>query len=295
LPNGQGAMLHNRHLLNQSRLYKVTTRKRLASLFGMTPPVFRQVVGMEQPYSKRMKEITRNGKTKTRLIQEPRGQLRVVHTVVKKILSRIEPPGFLFCPVKRRSYVTNAAAHIHAREIRTLDIGNYFQSTPSTRVYWFFGKIMHCQPDVAAILAKLLTVDGHLATGSTVSPILSFYAFYDMWIEIAHIAKVAGCVLTVYMDDITISGDQVLERVMWAVKKCVAKRDLSYHKDRRYTAGFAEVTGVIIKDGCLVVPHRQRKRAYEVRNAITQASDTDAIHLVAVLRGLNQQRFQVEG
>jgi hypothetical protein len=288
-------MLHNRHPLKQSRLYKVTTRKKLASLFGMTPPVFGRLVSTERPYSKRTKEITRNGKTKTRLIQEPRGQLRLVHTVVKKTLSRIEPPGFLFCPVKRRSYVTNAAAHIHAREVRTLDIGNYFQATPSTRVYWFFEKIMHCQPDVAAILANLLTVDGHLATGSTVSPILAFYAFFDMWIEIAHIAKVAGCVLTVYMDDITISGDHVPERVMWEVKKCIAKRGLIYHKERRYTAGFAEVTGVIVKGGCLVVPHRQRKKAYEIRNAITEASDADAVHLAAVLRGLYQQRLQVEG
>ena len=31
--------------------------------------------------------------------------------------------------------------------------------------------------DVSVMLARLLTVDGHLATRSTVSPILSFYAF----------------------------------------------------------------------------------------------------------------------
>lgn len=288
-------MLLNRHPLDQSRLYKVTTRKKLAALFGMTPPVFGRLVAMERPYSRRTKEITRNGKTKTRLIQEPRGQLRPVHVVVKKILSRIEPPGFLFCPVKRRSYVTNAAAHLGAREVRTVDIGNYFQSTPSTRVYWFFAKIMHCQPDVAAILAKLLTVDGHLATGSTVSPILSFYAFYDMWLEIAAIARAAGCVLTVYMDDLTISGDQVPERVMWEIRKCIAKRELTYHKEKRYTSGYAEVTGVIIKSGRLVVPHRQRKKAFQVRNAIAEAGNTEAaVQLTTVLHGLNQQRVQVE-
>jgi hypothetical protein len=288
-------MLHSRHPLNQSRLYKITTRKKLAGLFGMAPLVFGRLIAMERPYSKRTKEITRNGKTKTRLIQEPRGQLRPVHVIVKKILSRVEPPGFLFCPVKRRSYVTNAAAHIGAREVRTLDIGNYFQSTPSARVYWFFEKVMHCEPDVAAILARLLTVDGHLATGSAVSPILSFYAFYDMWLEIAGIAIAAGCILTVYMDDITISGDQVPERVMWQIRKCIAKRELTYHKERRYTAGFAEVTGVIIKDGRLIVPHRQRKKANETRNAITEADEAGAAQLCTVLRGLNQQRLQVEG
>jgi hypothetical protein len=49
-----------------------------------------------------------------------RGDLRPIHIAVRKALSRIEPPDFLFCPVKRRSYVSNAAQHISAKEVRTL-------------------------------------------------------------------------------------------------------------------------------------------------------------------------------
>jgi hypothetical protein len=191
--------------------------------------------------------------------------------------------------------VTNAAQHVDAKVVRKLDIQSYFPSTPRQRVYWFFHTIMRCSSDVASILAQLLTVDGHLATGSTVSPILSFFAFYDMWLAIARIAKEAGCVLTVYMDDIAISGGNVPDLVMWEIKKQIHRRGLKYHKERCYTRGVGEVTGSLIKNGKLLVPNRQLKKAYDTRIAMAAATDADEMQrLTTVLRGLGQQREQVE-
>ena len=45
-----------------------------------------------------------------------------------------------------------------------------------------------------------------------------------MWLAIAQIAKEAGCLLSVYMDDIAISGHQVPDRVIWAIKQQVQLR-----------------------------------------------------------------------
>jgi hypothetical protein len=285
-----------RHPLHQSRLYAVQSRAKLAELFGLTRTTLNAVLAAERPYSERSMELTRNGKTKVRVIQEPRGVLRAIHTTVRKMLSRIDPPDFLFCPVKRRSYVSNAAQHAGAKEIRTLDIQAYFPSTPRHRVYWFFHQVMRCSMDVSSILAQLLTVDGHLATGSTVSPILSFFAFYDMWLAVAQIAKDACCTLTVYIDDITLSGDLVPERVVWAVRRQIHCRGLHYHKERRYTGGVGEVTGTLIKHGQVLVPNRQRKKAYDTRMQLAAAVEpAEAARLTSVLRGLTEQRKQVEG
>ena len=285
-----------RHPLHQSLLYSIQSRARLAGLFGLTRDGLEAVLTMERPYSTRPKEITRNGKTKVRIIQEPRGTLRDIHIQARRMLSRIEPPGFLFCPVKRRSHVSNAAQHLNAKEIRMLDVKDYFQSTPRHRIYWFFHTIMRCSEDVAAVLGRLLTVDEHLATGSTVSPILSFFAFYDMWLAIARLTKEAGCTLTVYMDDITISGERVPDRLIWEIKKQVHCRELVAHKEQRYTRSVGEVTGVVIKNGKTLVPNRQRKKAYETRMALASTEDpAEHARLSAVLGGLDQQRKQVEG
>lgn len=289
-------MLHKVYPIDQSPLYKLQSRAKLAEKFGLTRAGLDALLKIEMPFTSREIVLTRNGKTKIRFIQEPRGDLRAVHKTVRRLLSRIEPPGFLFCPVKRRSYVGNAAQHLHGREVRTLDIQNYFPSTLSHRVYGFFHSAMGCSPDVASILSKLLTVEGHLATGSTVSPILSFFAFYDMWKKIAEIAVEAGCVLTVYVDDITISGACVPDRIMWAIKQELHNRGLKYHKERRYTRRHKEVTGVLIIDGKLRVPNRQRLKAHKARVELeTLPTCEEKLRSATVLRGLNEQKRQVEG
>jgi hypothetical protein len=155
---------------------------------------------------------------------------------------------------------------------------------------------MKCNTDVASILAKLLTVDGHLATGSTVSPILSFYAFYDMWHAIAQIAREAGCKVSVYMDDLTVSGDSVPDWVMWDIRQHVHSRQLVYHKERHFWRGVGEVTGVVVRDGSIRLPNRQRKKLHDLKTALLETEDaTAASALSRSINGLSSQQKQVEG
>jgi hypothetical protein len=154
---------------------------------------------------------------------------------------------------------------------------------------------MKCSPDVAAMLASLLTVDGHLATGSSVSPILSFYAFYDMWQAIAQLSRDRGFTITVYMDDITLSGVAVPEHFMWEIRKRIHSTGLRYHKQRRFVGGIAEVTGVVLRDGKTLLPNRQHKKAHEIRDRLRSTSDfEEKTKLERQLAGLLSQRNQVE-
>ena len=103
------------HPLNQSRLDLIRSRAKLAEIFGLT----RAGLAMERPYSKRSEPITRNGKTKVRLIQEPRGECGLY------------------------TYVSNAAQHATAKEIRKLDIRAYFPSTPGLLVFPYHHALQH--------------------------------------------------------------------------------------------------------------------------------------------------------
>jgi hypothetical protein len=279
------------HPLNQSALYHVTTRLKLAKQLALTPAELEQAC-RHGGYSDR-EIITKNGKR--RRIQEPRGVLRKIHGRAALLLSRIEAPQFLYCPVKGRSYVTNAKRHAEGKEIRKLDIQSYFDSTPRRRVYWFFHSIMHCAPDVSAILARLLTVNDHLATGSPASPILSFYAFYDMWQNIANLSAQHGFVMTVYMDDITLSGETIPERYMWEIRKAIVNAGLRYHKERRFIGETAEVTGVVLRSGEMLLPNRQHRKAHALREQLRNVVDLEEkIKAERQLRGLLSQRHQVE-
>jgi hypothetical protein len=237
-----------------------------------------------------------NEKGKKRVIENPCPPLKRAQGRIATLLALIEPPDFLMCPVKGRSYLRNAREHVGAREIVTEDVSAYFPSTTWNRVYWFFHKRMNCSTDVAWTLASLATLEGHLPTGSPLSPILAYYAHQDMWLNVQRIARDACVKLTVYMDDLTLSGDAVSPRVVWDIKQQIHKTGLrlNHKKARRYGRGEAVVTGVVVTPGGIRLTkgaNLKLKTARDERAAATDAAAAEA--LTRRLRGLEGQRTQV--
>ena len=283
-----------RYPLCRSPLFGLSNRRKLAKLFRITEREL-QVRSKDQDGYRRWDQADAKGKVRS--IQCPRQALRRIHERVSTLLMRIDPPEFLFCPVKHRSYIANAAQHAGATEIRTLDIKAYFPSTPSQRVYWFFNSVMGCSMDVAVMLTDLLTVDNHLATGSPVSPILAFYAFHDTWTEAASLVAAAGCKLTVYVDDATVSGKAIPARLLWEVRRTIHKSGLRYHKQRHFGGGSAQVTGVVLrKDGSMALPHRQHQKAHALRLIRRTMDDRSQLEVLdRKLTGLAAQQAQLTG
>jgi len=154
---------------------------------------------------------------------------------------------------------------------------------------------MECEPDVAEILAKIATYQGHLPTGSPLSPIMAFYAHCDVWEEVARLANSIQAKSTLYIDDFTISGAQVPGTAMWDIKKVVHRSGLRYHKEKSYCGHAAEVTGVIVNGGKLVPPNRQFLKRWRLDNAtrrVTNPREKDA--LTAQLHGLSAQMAQIK-
>lgn len=243
--------------LNQSRLFKVTSPDKLASVLGMPLDELRGLASLNFAY--REFDIPKKGGG-FRHCEDPVPPLKAVHRKLTTMLSRIEAPDFLFCPVKGRCYVSNAAAHRHNRVIRCLDIKKFFPSTPSRRVFWFFHSVLQCRRDVAGLLCDLTTFDGRLPTGSPLSPILAYFSFHDMWAEIEAFCRECSYTLTVYIDDVTVSGQRVSTADLWQIKRMISRFGLKYHKEKSFIDRPAEVTGVILKGGYLLAPNRQHHK-----------------------------------
>lgn len=231
----------------------------------------------------------------TRLVENPARELKLVQARLARLLMRIAPPDYLFCPVKGRSYVSNAARHRGQRVIRCLDIRKYFPSTPSRRVYWFFHKVMKCRTDIAGTLTSIATYNGHLPTGSPLSPIMAYYAYYDMWNRIADICNRNGCTLSVYIDDVTVSGENVRASTLWEIKKLIHGAGLIYHKEKAFFGGVAEVTGAVIFGDALVVPNRHLRAAAEYKKQITsEKSDLIVSKITRKLAGVEGHIRQIQ-
>jgi hypothetical protein len=252
--------------LDQSPLFRLRSRKRLATILGVEPKLLRKFEKDGDWYREWDEPKSKGG---FRRIENPQRDLKLVQGRIAKRLAKIMPPKFLFCPVKGRSYVSNAAAHIGNRVVQSLDIKNYFPSTSSKRVFRFFYSVMECDRDIAGLLTQLATYKGHLPTGSPLSPILAYFAHADIWGDVSKIAESNGLVLTVYIDDVTLSGERVPDRVMWEVKKAISRAGLKYHKEKKYVDRPAEVTGLIVLADKLAVPNRQHKKKHELHREIT--------------------------
>lgn len=278
----------------QSPFYRLASKRRLAELVGLECRALRRLAEHSQDRGYREWD-NHSGNGKSRRIEAPLPELSSVQKRVANILARVTPPDFLYCPVKGKSYVTNAVTHEAGSELICLDVKSYFASTPSRRIFWFFRQFMRCSEDIAGILTRLSTYKGHLPTGSPSSPILSFYAHCDMWAEVAKLAAEYDCRLSVYMDDITISGPRLPDRLLWKVKQAIHKNGLGYHKAKRFPKGRArEVTGVILDTDGPKLPHRHHRKLHRLRQDLASAtSEQEREELTRKIQGLQAQERQV--
>lgn len=280
--------------IDQSPLYRLRSRKRLAEILFVSVKALQEFSSNGKSKALYREWDTTSKSGKPRRIEEPIPKLKKLHSRIGSLLAAIKPPDFLFCPVRGRSYVTNAHIHREAVVVRKLDIKTYFPSTVDKRVYWFFHKRMHCTSDVAAVLTALCTLNGHLPTGSPLSPILSFFAHLDMWERIEEIVRSDEKTLSVYMDDIVISGSSVSEKLIWDVKREIHRAGLRYHKEKLYRHGLSEITGVIVRNGKLVAPNRTHLKLFELREELAKEKNSaNKVVLTRKIKSVQSQARQV--
>jgi hypothetical protein len=276
--------------LNQSRLFKVPSPRRLADILGVEETALRELAAGPNRYRQFEIEKKSGGK---RPVEDPIPPLKRLQARIAKMLARIAPPDFLFCPVKGRCYVGNAARHRGHRVVHTLDIKKFFPSTPRVRVIWFFETVMKCRGDVAGLLGDLCTFDGHLPTGSPLSPILAYFSYHDLWEKISSFCESKGYTLSIYVDDVTVSGAKVPASDIWRIQQMIHATGLRYHKQKRFVDRPAEITGVIVQGDKVAAPHRQRLKhrtaTLELRRG---AGDRDILR--GRLAGLDGQIRQID-
>ena len=279
------------HTLERSAFYRLPSRRKLAEILHISAPELCRLSRGDGLY--REFDIPK-GENEKRKVEEPCAALKLVQSRIADLLSRIEPAEYLYCPVKRRCYVSNAARHKDNRVVRCIDVMKFFPNTPRRRVYWFFKEIMQCPGDVAGVLANLATYQGHLPTGSPLSPIMAHYAYVDVWRAIAELARANDLTMTVYVDDVTLSGQRLPDAIMWEVRKLLHGAGLRYHKEKKYVDRPAEVTGVILRNRELLIPNRQHlklRNARKARRVAVTQDDMDGCE--RRIDGLIAQRRQI--
>ena len=276
-----------------SPFYRLKSKKKLAFLLNIEQNKLQTLSREDDPYH-HFKKPKRSGGY--RKISAPREDLKAVQKRIANLLGRIAPPDYLFAPVTGRSYIDNAASHFGAISFHFLDIEDFFSNCTANKVIWLFNKRLQCSPDVAAIIRGIVTRENSLPQGSPCSPLLAFLCYVDMWEEISCIARNSNLTLSVFADDITISGTSIPGSAIWEIKKTLRKHGHAHNKnkERGLHSRPVEITGIILKQDGLFVPNRLNKKLYKALQVFANGSvGNRPVGLEAEIRGREMQKKQI--
>jgi len=231
-----------------------------------------------------------------RIIQEPSAALQSLHRNMHKYLSRITVPDYLHSAVKGRSYLTNARSHVNGDALIKIDIKKFYASVPQHKVMQFFRDNLGCAADVAGLLANLICFNGKLATGSAVSPIISYYAFKETFDQIEILAIQYGLKMTCYVDDVTLSGKKASAFVLHEVRTIIYRSGLKAHKEKYFPSGSPKlVTGVVATGKGIRLPFsRWKKIRQQLRELAACNHDEQRLAIYPILISRLYEAAQIE-
>ncbi|NNG42413.1 RNA-directed DNA polymerase [Pseudoalteromonas sp. NEC-BIFX-2020_002] len=252
-----------KHSINQSPFFKLKTKKKLIELLGLASSelsIAKKDIGNYVVFE----QMGNNGKSRT--IQHPKDKQNEIHNRIANLLTRIELPAYLHSGRKKHSHITNATQHLGSKKVLTTDIKSFFQSTTKKMVFNFFNRKLLCSPDVSHILSCICTFNGHIPTGSQLSMPLAFWANIDMFERLENLSSSLNVDMTVYVDDLTFSGEQVNRRFLSLIKKIIISSGQVPHplKTKLFKKNDLKIiTGVALKEDKTLITNKQHMLIYQ--------------------------------
>ncbi|MGD9681745.1 MAG: reverse transcriptase family protein [Candidatus Obscuribacterales bacterium] len=191
-----------------------------------------------------------------RTISVPDDRLKgVQRLILDVILSRLEMPPHLHGCIKGRSIVTNAEPHAGKPLVIQIDLSDFFGSIKFHRIKEIFETRFGFDEKAADTFARLTTYGNFLPQGAPTSPILANIAGFDLDRAILSICTENSPTFrydyTRYVDDLTISGDMPLARLLGefyrAIEKCGFRANPKKLRAAR-ASDRQKVTGIVVNE-----------------------------------------------
>jgi hypothetical protein len=255
--------------LKESPFYLLRSKKQLEKILFIKWDCLEKLLAQENSYREFINK-------KGRPIQAPLGEMKRIHKRIANLLARIQTPTYLTSK-KGYCYIDNAKIHMNSKKIIKTDIQKFFPNTLFHMVYSMFLNVFKCSGDIACVLAKLCCFkQKFIPTGSHLSGVIAFFAGKAMFDEIEESAILDDCCVSVYVDDITISGEHVDRRKLWDIRKIIKKYGYrtTQKKSKFYKTKQPKiVTGVVIHENKLLLPNKRHLKIHKAYNEYNHSDD----------------------
>lgn len=257
----------NRYELQKSALYRLPTARALAYVLEWegTPSALRALSRRKDLFDQYEKKNQKTGKVRN--IQAPVPLVKPLQKRLNKLLKQIKVPDYLQSGVPGRSHLSNSKHHLDALGATvTVDITSFYETISRRRVFRLFRNVFECEPDVADMLADLVCCNGHLATGSPASVLLSFFCCRDLFDLMDARAKATGATFTLYVDDVAITGNTLGHGDVAFLESVLSRFGFSSKREkaRIFRKGDAKtVTGRVFRNGVSRAPNKKHKELHD--------------------------------
>jgi RNA-directed DNA polymerase len=226
------------------------------------------------------------GQGKWRLIDNPKNQLKVIQTQIKKrLLSKLTFPETILGGVPGKSTRDNAEIHTGQPIIVTIDLRDCFPKTGDRIVFHRLKDAFQCSSEIASLLTKLTTFQHRVPQGAPTSNAVVNLVLLPLHDEIKAMVETLGLKFSIYVDDITISGpnaDTIIDDVIKIIQRhgyAVRNRKVTVMR----STGPQEVVGYLVNQTVSVA----RPKVEAIRKAIVDLGKSDSVrsYLLASLKG----------
>lgn len=182
----------------------IISESTLGTLIGVNPGLIWSFVNRPRKHYRQF--YIAKGRHRRR-IDAPRIALKIPQKWIgTQLAGRYNAPDHVFGFVPGRSHVGAARVHVGANWVLSLDIENFFPSTPQKLVAEALVSAGF-NLSGAELIAALTCLEGGLAQGAPSSPIISNFCFAPWDKGLSTFASGKKVRLSRYADDIVISGD----------------------------------------------------------------------------------------
>jgi len=219
---------------------------------------------------------------KMRALAYPKGKLRTVHERLKYHLNKIKQPVYLYSPRKGRSQRDNALAHQAQIQYLSIDIKQFYPSTSGEHIFRWAHHVAGMKADVAGMLTRLVTIDERMPFGSPLSPILTTLIHRPMFDQIYEACRLRGLRMTLWVDDLTISGKFTPGELVKQIRDIIRSNGLKSHKIKfRTGAKPVVITGLPVSASGVSAPRAVHQRIQDgfsaIRTSVTDSQRARAI------------------
>lgn len=193
--------------------------------------------------------IKPDGTTKERIIYHPTERLRkILEAIDNYLLKKIKLPDYIHGARKGHNNITNAEPHVGKKHVLTSDIADCYPSLSVRKVRSLFIRLK-CTSDVSTCLTKLCTADNHLPQGYNTSPRIAVLVIQPATDRIWRLCKGNGITFTVYIDDLTMSGNRDLSPFKKTIEKIINDYGLKIKSEKTKLLSQNQqqkVTGIVV-------------------------------------------------